>query len=241
MSNDPLGVVSEGFDNRFNPMGQYKDGLNVYQYADSTPVVLSDIYGFDTSNPGDTNKKDKVCCKVKKTTTTYSYAYGATVPYIYKNEKTECFQKTIENPNGFSPSGACYCHYKNIGGEAIYKVYDSHEGECCWCTMTLEVVGHHRIKVACDDETFVVHVYPDVTGGWDDTEITVENPENDLYDPSYVIVATKRISCDVAKSLRSLEGNPWYFSPIRIPYVPGDGNCAQFATPLFFEIGNLCP
>ncbi len=75
LSNDPLGVVPEGYMNGFSPVGQYKDGVNIYQYVGSSPVFLVDIYGLVEGDPtspynlGDYNartRKDKDLAKLDK-------------------------------------------------------------------------------------------------------------------------------------------------------------------------------
>ena len=47
MSNDPLGVVPEGYRNRFSVVGQYKNGINVYMYGNCNSITYVDILGLD--------------------------------------------------------------------------------------------------------------------------------------------------------------------------------------------------
>ena len=46
MQNDPLGTVPEGYMNPSNPIGQYKDGVNVYEYVVSSPIDTVDEMGL---------------------------------------------------------------------------------------------------------------------------------------------------------------------------------------------------
>ena len=46
MQADPLGTVPEGMMNRFRPRGQYRDGVNTYQYVNFDPIYFFDVYGL---------------------------------------------------------------------------------------------------------------------------------------------------------------------------------------------------
>jgi hypothetical protein len=47
LQRDPLGVnPAGGKDNLFKVLGQYKNGLNLYEYAGGAPVVLIEPYGL---------------------------------------------------------------------------------------------------------------------------------------------------------------------------------------------------
>ena len=46
MQSDPLGTVPNGYMNPSNPIGQYRDGVNVYQYVGSKPIAKKDIFGL---------------------------------------------------------------------------------------------------------------------------------------------------------------------------------------------------
>ena len=48
LNQDPLGVVPvpNGFINQFNILTQYRDGLNLYQYIGSRPLIYTDPYGY---------------------------------------------------------------------------------------------------------------------------------------------------------------------------------------------------
>jgi RHS repeat-associated protein len=46
LSEDPLGIVPNSYMNRFNPHGQYADGVNIYQYVGNEPVNRNDRLGL---------------------------------------------------------------------------------------------------------------------------------------------------------------------------------------------------
>ncbi len=46
MQRDPLGMVSGGYLNGFNPLGQYLDGKNIFQYVKCDPINGNDSEGF---------------------------------------------------------------------------------------------------------------------------------------------------------------------------------------------------
>ncbi|MBN2063411.1 MAG: hypothetical protein JW745_01325, partial [Sedimentisphaerales bacterium] len=46
LSIDPLGIVPNAYMNRYSPLGQYRDGINVYGYVKNMPVILIDKYGL---------------------------------------------------------------------------------------------------------------------------------------------------------------------------------------------------
>ncbi len=50
LTRDPLGITPAANKNPFNIHSQYKDGLNLYQYVLSRPVVASDPLGLSTCN-----------------------------------------------------------------------------------------------------------------------------------------------------------------------------------------------
>ncbi len=45
-SPDPLGMVPRAYRNRFKPLRQYKDGLNLYGYVGNRPINYTDAYGL---------------------------------------------------------------------------------------------------------------------------------------------------------------------------------------------------
>ena len=48
LQKDPLGITPKAFvPNIFNPTGQYKDGMNLYQYVASNAIIWVDPYGLD--------------------------------------------------------------------------------------------------------------------------------------------------------------------------------------------------
>ena len=49
LTHDPLGITpNPQLPNRFGPIGQYKDGMNVYEYTSSNPVNKFDMFGTRT-------------------------------------------------------------------------------------------------------------------------------------------------------------------------------------------------
>ncbi|MCG8687313.1 MAG: hypothetical protein MI892_20715, partial [Desulfobacterales bacterium] len=46
LQNDPLGTVPEGYMNPSNPIGQYRDGINIYAYVNDNPVDKVDEFGL---------------------------------------------------------------------------------------------------------------------------------------------------------------------------------------------------
>jgi len=51
MTRDPLGVVPNAFGmNPFNITGEYKDGMNIYEYVRSNPLLLTDSWGLEDLN-----------------------------------------------------------------------------------------------------------------------------------------------------------------------------------------------
>ena len=260
MQNDPLGTVPGGYYNKYGPNGQYKDGINVHNYANNTPIQNLDTFGLYYDDGGHRRigpSQKNVCCKVKQKIKSQRYVAslmpGTGYPVYHKETQkvSNCFQNTISNPEGKSPQGACECYYAQFGKSAIYEVLKgSHEGECCWCKLFYESVGlgHARLRVLCESigEEFTLHVYPDVAlKPWDNSTIKSGHPDsNDDYPRwAYFTGISSDISCSQAEGLKSLKGQPWFFSVVRIPGVPeaGDGNCHQFASALFGSISAGCP
>ncbi|MDH4241473.1 MAG: hypothetical protein OEW48_18090, partial [Phycisphaerae bacterium] len=47
LTHDPLGITpNPQKPNRFEAIGQYKDGMSLYQYVDSNPAIMSDPWGL---------------------------------------------------------------------------------------------------------------------------------------------------------------------------------------------------
>ncbi|HOQ03740.1 MAG TPA: hypothetical protein PKY88_00805 [Anaerohalosphaeraceae bacterium] len=179
----------------------------------------------------------QVCCKIKRVE-----QYPAVVlpdGLVIPGFRSTCTQETIPNPQGNPAGRVCRCHYRN---QKNVSVYDWHTGECCWCTIYLESIFHTRVRIVCENDSFIIHVYPDTFGAWDKRAVIhVEKPSDDVYNNLYLSLASSKISCAQAMSLKSLDGASWYFSSLRIPGIPGNGNCFEFASSLFFQTINSCP
>jgi len=47
LSHDPLGIMpNPTMPNRYYPIGQYRDGVNIYEYVSSNPGGITDAYGL---------------------------------------------------------------------------------------------------------------------------------------------------------------------------------------------------
>ena len=50
LTSDPLGINPSGqINNPFSPLSQYTDGMNLYEYVQSNPVMNIDVYGLEDS------------------------------------------------------------------------------------------------------------------------------------------------------------------------------------------------
>lgn len=139
---DPLGVVPNAIQpNYFYPVGQYTDGLNLYEYANSEPVMSTDPYGLKP-----------YCCKIKTTNTVpCAMCGGQGMPYTKK--ETTCTQNTIYSECK-TPEVACCAAYQ---GQKNVSVYEAHSGECCSCTITMRhslfyyPTSHRVVTIKCTD------------------------------------------------------------------------------------------
>jgi len=218
ITEDPHGTNPDGtWNNWFSIQRQYQDGYGLSVYVQGDPVNGTDPWGLKS-----------VCCKIKTTSSSW---FGT---------KTSCTQITLDMGEGTaSPINYCKCRFRYFPNTSVY---DAGEDKCCWCKISIDFIGHTRVRVDCKDDSFIVHVYPDTFAAWDGgATVHVEDPGDDVYDGYYIHTVASNISCEQADLLRLLDGEPWSFSPIVIPGVPGDGNCFQFASALYKETTSACP
>ncbi len=159
MQRDPLGIDPAGNShNPFKPNKQYTDGLNVYEYVKSDSINSKDAFGliatpWPPAPPATSKYTDKACCKIE---TTHIARYSGSGYYPVVSGYTTCNQVTI-NSKGARSFHACKCHYKK---RPNVHVYDSHPGECCWCTVEMKGVKsviaglplHFWIIVRCEKD-----------------------------------------------------------------------------------------
>jgi len=140
LTHDPLGITpNPPMPNVFDAIGQYKDGLSLYQYVKSNPLVNSDSMGLILVPIKPTPKR---CCKIKAF---YSGPYWA---------GTTCTQDTIYRYSECSPELACCAAYKD---NKNVTVYEAAEGECCWCSVytvteswVYLIPFHKSLSVRCE-------------------------------------------------------------------------------------------
>jgi len=119
-----------------NSKGQYNDGMSLYEYVESKPVVKLDTFGLTLIpfHPMAKNKHSTVCCKVMKPGhMMYGFAGAVGIP-------DKCEQKEIANPKLLSPDAACKCKFKSTWQQVTF--YGKAEaGPCCWCDVYKEIVS----------------------------------------------------------------------------------------------------
>ena len=182
LSHDPLGIMPNAIKpNVFRIRNQYKDGLNIYQYVASKPILKYDSYGLNATSPKPEQETSPyTCCKIQeKYGVTHShYEVVVTVstsgyPVYSKRKKTTTStvdtykQETIDKQSDKNPMKVCKCHYQN--NPHIIAVYGAHEGKCRWCDVylmsePLPILGHYYIVVECPSFRYSVESFPDVSG-----------------------------------------------------------------------------
>jgi hypothetical protein len=178
ITRDPLGVRDGTCIIEFTPTGapifprlnnaknQYLDGMSLYEYVRSNPILRFDPFGLKKEGEG-------VCCKIKETYTYHHYTGLGNPPLVGKVDR--CTQVDIPNPKGYTPEGACKCAFEN---EPKKKVYGSYKGKCCWCNLyyyqAIGLFGHAWLGVECDQGrgTWSADVTP---GDLDFTDLFYEN------------------------------------------------------------------
>lgn len=247
MQRDPFGVNPAGsFRNPFHVHKQYHDSSNIYEYVTSNSMNSKDAFGL-YSNPGGwfpppgtfppvsdpgsrplPNKDNTACCKINVGVMAFGKKIGSA-----------CTQVSI-NSNGFAPNFACKCRFKNQNNT---QVYSAHAGECCWCTVSLKtapfpILGHYFIQIDCDGkQSWISDTYPQ-----NDDSMTPYPATGDKMgypEWSWRTLSSFKTSCDNADSFKSvLERDVWDWSGT---ICTGDGNCFQYALPMFLSLSNMCP
>jgi len=235
MQRDPLGINPAGDAvNSFNPTRQYEDGMNGYEYGQSNPVLNRDLWGLASEVPR------QVCCKIKRKEIVPVVNYYTNT--VWPGIRTICTQETISS-RGAGPGVACQCHYKNLRD---IKVYGWYSGNCCWCTVSLKtapipIAGHYFLQIDCDgdgEHSWISDTYPrDKDVGLEPYPATGDSMGYPEW--SWWTLASFQTSCDNASVLKSvLNKSSWDFS---ISICSGDGNCFQYALPMFISLAGMCP
>jgi len=243
LTEDPLGITpNPPKPNIFNVTSQYKDELSLYEYVRSNPVSQYDSFGLacsgGTCGGEDSEKAGPVCCKITITYPGTPYNRYGPIPYIPTHSK--CTQQTTYSE--CTPETACCAAYKD---NKKIKVYDWHEGQCCWCTIYITTESwvvpriipfHKSISVVCEQGRGEWSASVGTGVGIDEgsegkmVDLDLSNEAADGHNKSI-----GRISCDSADDWKGkFGGMQWYYK------WPGN-DCWGFASRYARKMSRTCP
>jgi RHS repeat-associated protein len=227
---DPLGIVPNAErPNVFYALYEYKDGMNLYEYAKSEPITNVDPYGLEP-----------YCCKIKTTRTRFvpCPTCGPGYPFMPVTETT-CTQNTIYS-DCKTPELACCAAY---GDQKNVSVYEAKGDTCKWCTVSLRLrqlrgwkkyatlggIEHATITMKCDDNTYQQYIsrYPfeksPDAGDWIDDEESLKNE----FGKVFTSCATSKENAQQVYNRLVTSAKSWI----------GSGTCIGFAASAY---GKLC-
>jgi RHS repeat-associated protein len=231
MQIDPLGIVPNNSNiNPFGIRGQYKDGLDLYEYVTDNPATKTDPYGLEGSS--------QACCKINKK----EWGWKIVPPFAIPWKVTSCSQETIGKGPKADADAACKCAYKN---RPNIQVYGSHNGPCCSCNVYIkhspvniygiEVDAHAAVYVECEQGRGQWGADVGLGNGTDGPWFKGKYVTVDMYTKSEGGTYQGTISCDVADKWRnSLTGMQWWYQyPLH--------DCRAFASYAANGMLNTCP
>ena len=190
MSEDPLGVEPGGYENEFDVLWQYKDGVNVNQYVNSSPLSQKDSYGFATCCESEIKKnlKDPM---IKKLYDRANIAYNGkdekclgkigcqkfTNPMIggYYNSKT----KNIVLNKSLTPEQA----KKVLTHELVHAIQCMKSKDCGHC-MRKEVQAYSTARQCTDEKSCLDAAWRSCAKACAGKKRSSYNATNSKYPPS---------------------------------------------------------
>ena len=238
-----------------DPIG-YGDGMNLYQYVKSNPIVSLDPSGL------------KICCKTRhrrfgenncrKYGVLGSSAEAESRGFCGKREWSKgCSQEEIPNPDGCSAEQACCAHYSGRRNTTVYHAKEHAEG-CCWCSVYVLWgeklswrnlwIAHAWMYVECGQGqmNYAADIDPpDWSPNWPETfgqnfgvdtkvhiheDFNLNDEDNLEKDLSY----RGDVSCEAAEKWRKDNKNrPTGWSWLH--------TCSDFAMNSILQLGKMCP
>ncbi len=237
LSVDPLGVVPGDTMNGFSPLRQYTDGVNLYEYVKSGPMMNGDLTGL--------SEDSYACCKIKgpehgkKVYTHTTYMHGDPIQH-YKTI-SDCKQVSVPRGEKQDAMAACQCKY----GNSSSTVYGAHKGTCCWCGVyfvTLESTWAHKVaRVKCFkhgiEKSWDIHVMPGELFGFKQAGFVFSIVQTEITHNSDLGAKWEfagAISCDAADKLKKgLVDQPWIYT--------AQHACGRYARQIIEVMLKECP